>query len=837
MGRRCSLLTAGAFFDPASLGGDSSHICRSLMSAPLGDADALHEAFIEKGQRIVDLSALDQISEHELLGLHGQVCRYRGLVQQPLNTEFYAGAVACPLSCKEPSDHIVWHTSKYRDNLQCCSALNADEARPDGSFPPAAEPCRFAPLTKHTATGSLAASQTQDCNVPVQIWSRWPYRCVLIPGETAWSKLTAQRRADSQQPNVACATGAEKGAHRSQRSSLVDNCTMLVYGPSGGCGSDREESHEKEETSARTPWEPGLLLNDVIDVIGVLSLVPTSADVSGKAETVPGVPVSTDNGAPRGESSGESQGCCTVGGPPLLAEQPTPSGGISIRLHVFSWKRVCFFNPLVDLPLSNGSLGYSEPSLMQTSEDVLSTRDGLVRFLARGVGGDLLAAEYLLLALCCRQAGPVGEEAAAPFSRLRLNLVFDSSDRKPERKGHLPLMKSECGGESCGRFPEETAERLCHVHRECDCVFSAESETVMTILENLVPCVVGVSARPSALARSAMAPKLVLKDDSADDLGRLSRGALQLARGTVVVIDEPEVVSKKTLEDACRRIVTSESGQAEDRKMQELSAKREDVSAPLAGTLDASTSHLEDNQSKEKSNQSAEDTTKKQQEKRVEELKRQAAESLRALETLLADGQVSYDFIFSKHQVVTDTINICTTSTSSVSVFAPFLLQVPVESSTTNIPRASLEAVRDQETDCARAECTRNSTNVNEVCRRRMLVGAASRRGRGVEIPDETRQVMIEDWVRIRQEERSVKSDEFPVWLVLADAMAASFGEGCVPLLRESPVGETTEGSCGQTAGVLKLEHWQRIMELETRRRARLAAKKVSRGDSNSLSH
>ncbi|KYK71510.1 putative alanine racemase [Toxoplasma gondii TgCatPRC2] len=799
-----------------------------------GEAETLRDAFLATGQHVTDLTILGGISEKELFGLNGKVCRYRGLVQQPLNTEFYAGAVPCPRSSKKSPDQVVWHTSKYRDKLQCCSAL--DTVGENGFL--GSDSVDSSEVYSLSATADFPSSSCnsdenkngQRCVLPVQIWNRWPYQCVPVPGETKWCRHLACQRTQSVTGDAGSSTATEtEQADGSPIPAALNECTLLLYSvdreaaASGEC-SDGDNA-EGDDGVQKTSGKPQLLLNDIVDAVGILSVLPTCEE-SAVADTLAGVSSGSSlKYCVKHEMEQETQSRCLCTSTEGTPTQRVASRGVKVRLHVFNWKRVCFFNPAVDRALFHFSLSSSVLESPEATTVTPRKRDSLIRFLSKGLGGDLLAAEYLLLALCCRRMSSTSsaEDEGGPFSRLNLNFVTRPLSQQNATQ-QLQLVKQETTAEKGGHGD------AC---KECHCSFSVQSQMMMEVLDNLVPRLVGLSVRPSSLATSSLTPKLLLDDDSADNLGRLARGVLQLARGTVLVIDEPEVVSKRVINDACRRIVEADS-KCEEREAPISCVKRECADPSVQPNSKAgSTEARQDNGQKER---------KELQAKKLEELNQKAAQNLRALEALVADGEVSYDFIVSRQRVATDTINICmTTSTASSSVFAPHLLPVPVEGTTSNgvgfqhtkedcerdRPDSTVTDVRDDATEetAVHTDVAVELRQEREIRHWRTLIGAASRRELGVDIPDETRQMMIEDWVRVRQEDRSVKSDDFPVWLVLADAMAASFGEGCFPLRHDLHSGSAI-AERGKDVGKLSPEHWHRVMDLETRRRARLAVQK-----------
>lgn len=139
----------------------------------------------------------------------------------------------------------------------------------------------------------------------------------------------------------------------------------------------------------------------------------------------------------------------------------------------------------------------------------------------RAVQGDMVAAEYLLLALFCRR--PVSSTTST-FSRLQLNLITGSmlSETPSNSKTRDKALKQEKGGDAAGDVRLAALENggcisTCGGSVSCACVFSKASAQVMSTLEALVPRLVGVSVRPAALATANLAPKLLLEDETEEE--------------------------------------------------------------------------------------------------------------------------------------------------------------------------------------------------------------------------------------------------------------------------------------------------------------------------------
>lgn len=271
-----------------------------------------------------------------------------------------------------------------------------------------------------------------------------------------------------------------------------------------------------------------------------------------------------------------------------------------------------------------------------------------------------------------------------------------------------------------------------------------------------------------------------------------ARGALQLAHGTVLVIDEPEVVSPQLLERACHQLAVQERPGHMPGKATEISGvvKREDDHRDLS--VGQETPFTKGRGICRGGSPGGEPSEEEKEETRKKVLgMKKAAANLRALESLLAEGHVEYDFVYSKQRIKMDVVPICCTSSSFSSIFSAHLLHLPVGNALkeTNTKREDPQpdlgvgaerAARNTPEVCAgsckashreepgerlmrqepgKAENSQNGPPTEEeLFQWRALIGMASRRVDGVNIDEETRQAMIEDWVQIRQKDRTVKS-------------------------------------------------------------------------------
>eukprot|EP00899_Mesostigma_viride_P012749 jgi/Mesvir1/21475/Mv03928-RA.4 len=336
--------------------------------------------------RIPELNAvsIDRIPANTLV-------RFRGMVQDMFNPEYYAAAYQDPATG-------TWRCTMYRDAL----------AQP---IPPSAK---------------------------TEIRERRPLYCVPIPGESDWSVEAARSAAG----NCSLATGtttagaaANREKRRREDGALADDdvmaeandacCHEADHCHEGGPGEDcsgskrgRGATGDQGQADRRLPaWDknlplPGdartpclvklydegkggdLKLNEIADFIGVLTFDPVLSSHGAAGGELPGL---------QGYDSMEE------------AQAHDPPASLLPRLQCILVRKLSVTN----VP--------SAPLAIPTAEQASALRSQVLAFLTAVCGGDQLAAEYLLLVLVSRV---YGRADPIPLGSLPLNLVL-----KPERLG------------------------------------------------------------------------------------------------------------------------------------------------------------------------------------------------------------------------------------------------------------------------------------------------------------------------------------------------------------------------------------------------------------------
>lgn len=177
----------------------------------------------------------------------------------------------------------------------------------------------------------------------VQIWSRWPYHCVAVPGETPWCTHAATRKITNFS-DADSVVGPKRSGRR------LTKFTIVLYGLSHGEEGEvkREENGTKQEDLR--PSDPGLVLNDLVYAIGILSV---SSRRNGDARRAfPSCSSSLGSSNKSSDTALHEQGkaWCLCEHTQLDEDLGLRADGpLTVRLHVFMWKRLSYFNPAVDL--------------------------------------------------------------------------------------------------------------------------------------------------------------------------------------------------------------------------------------------------------------------------------------------------------------------------------------------------------------------------------------------------------------------------------------------------------------------------------------------------------
>jgi len=350
------------------------------------------------------IPSLNTVSLVEHLPLRSLV-RYRGMVQEIISSEVYAAVL-------QDGNNI--HTLKYRDICMSASPI--------------------------------------DFNAEPSLMNRDVYYCVPLPGETPWAREAALKESSptyNHCPNPGAATtkrGREEDVKDETMASTGRNIDMNVeeVGGRGGDGKkDEDVSMEKsakktamEENKAEMkekkgagnlhynlslPWEEkpqktrcvilknydreqNFLIHDIVEIIGVLHV---------------------DNYEPLPSNS--------------LEDAHTSYYAHIPRLHALSITKLPYYNPapLLQLPPhgGDGAVGLERAVLCEK----------LQQYLATGLGGDMVAAKYMLYGLIQREHKRMDEKVFGCMS-VCFQIEKDNVDRFVDvctslmpRVAHLPM--------------------------------------------------------------------------------------------------------------------------------------------------------------------------------------------------------------------------------------------------------------------------------------------------------------------------------------------------------------------------------------------------------------
>ncbi|XP_050694533.1 mini-chromosome maintenance complex-binding protein-like [Eriocheir sinensis] len=344
--------------------------------------ERIKEHFEEELKQPSVLEKLPWLNECPLHQLRaGQLVRYRCMVQDMLGKEFFSDVYEVTPDGASDGCSSRLLPGRYKDVVQCGPGENIDASGPN--------------------------SQTGD---------RLVYYCVPVPGETDWVKQVYQE----QQPHLAPAS-TSSGSARLKRPAVEDQAESMeteeaegegeerkkVRGEgwgasgSGGAGPTTASTSSTSTTSTTTPElnfpfpgmkgtpalvkiyeEESLTLNQVIEVVAILSVSPHLASSSSPSSSSIGV--EEEGGVIGGDGDMETPG----------GHSASPASLVP-RLHAILARPMAHTNPL--LPADTTT----------TTTITTTTRDTMMKVLVEVCLGDSLAAEHLLCHLLssvyCRQ--------------------------------------------------------------------------------------------------------------------------------------------------------------------------------------------------------------------------------------------------------------------------------------------------------------------------------------------------------------------------------------------------------------------------------------------------
>jgi len=383
--------------------------------------------------------------------------RYRGLVQDIFEPEIYASVLRGRVQDAGQEAQLRMMTTKYRECVDPAIGFELEDMGREG------------------------------------LGQRGTCYCVPLPGESAWSRIATAATGQQAIPVASVTAGAmqKRGRSEDEDVEMVTEepaksrrpCTQgtLVASRTGGSGGGRSAADMAADFGLNfpLPWEQqhgrgastpcivkmydndaeSLRLCETVEVLGVLCINPELT--SFQASPLEGIG---------------------------LGDARQPSSALVPRIHAIHVRRLPFYHPL--LPFSPDWL--SEARLVSVYQRqlgapgaVIAARDAALAQLTNHLGGDALAAEYLLLLTVSRCFGLHGNQ---PLGSWALNIT---------------------------NWPDELST---------NCLSDAVSE--------LVPRSVCLKVSVDTLESRQWRPR---KDF---DANRLVAAQLQLAPGTVLVLDE-----------------------------------------------------------------------------------------------------------------------------------------------------------------------------------------------------------------------------------------------------------------------------------------------------------
>eukprot|EP00743_Colponemidia_sp_Colp-15_P007560 GILK01008173.1.p1 GENE.GILK01008173.1~~GILK01008173.1.p1 ORF type:complete len:668 (+),score=75.35 GILK01008173.1:70-2004(+) len=417
------------------------------------------KAFVEEALNLQDPEAIKQIpslnTRHDLLRPNSLV-RFRCMIQDMFDPEYYVGVY--------------------------------EQISEDGG--------RQLATCKYQETLDLVPGYEANFNSPLcETFERLPLYCVPIPGETHWAKEasyppvhlsptptqrskrpleddTDQSSMDTSTSGTSSEDAASSTSKRFADSTTVASASMSPESTTALAANTR---NFPLPTDLGTPCivkmydlEDQIRLNDIIEVIGVYCVTPSLAatpEANGRSE----------------EAFPEE----------YMAHNPPTS--LVPHLHVLTHRNLGRAHPLVHNGAVSTLFASAQPSFP-------AMRTQIVNVLSRVLGGDMLAAEYVLLNM---------------LSRVTI------------RKEPLVL----------GKFSLNLANFVSLVDNPDPTALSVSAAALFQLVSLLLPKVAGIPLSLPVLNQTVLTPR---KDYT---FNRLTTGALQLTAGTWLLLDETKMAS------------------------------------------------------------------------------------------------------------------------------------------------------------------------------------------------------------------------------------------------------------------------------------------------------
>lgn len=402
---------------------------------------------------------------------HNSVCRYFGMVQEQLD-------YACFVKSYQ-TDDSSWHNVTLKDML-----------------------------TTVNRQWRLDSLEMGDCK---------PFFCVSVPGQSEWVQV------DTGQSMIQAAAGS--GLSHSKRAREDHDIQVERTQDKNVSGNGSKSKHQRLSTAQtaqadateRIRAQPVLLsrqsgclvrlytedielgLHDMVEVVGVYQYDPELAAL--------------DLGSMTLEESEE-----------FATEQPIP--GLAGVLHAITVKKVTPFS----LSRTTPSLGVDE---LQGRAQQL--RAQAIDVLAAPLGGDVLAAEYLLLQLVSRVHHRVSPQVLGVLS---LNLFRPAKDRIISNRAKGP----DSADAGAAHEPAVATSDASRAH------LSPLGAAVKAGIASLVPACVALPLTVTMLNKSPLQPH-----KGSDD--HVVTTALQLASHTQLLLDETDMQQGQLTDVGCKNII------------------------------------------------------------------------------------------------------------------------------------------------------------------------------------------------------------------------------------------------------------------------------------------
>ncbi|KAL4515627.1 hypothetical protein Ndes2437B_g07058 [Nannochloris sp. 'desiccata'] len=358
----------------------------------------------------------------------------------------------------------------------------------------------------HTARFQDEIEEQVTSEAEVRYGDRRPYIIIPVPGESSWISDAAYKEAETSLAATGtnpAATTANAAAKR-PREDVADDISMSMMVTDATIEADGEaivDSAASQEAARACmvylySSDENIKLNDIVEVVGIVSRAPELA------------------AAHLGAAAAFSEPGSLLDQEMLAAHPPTSQVP---RIHAILANKE---DPCNISTITTAATNTTAPEEEETV-DMAAARARVLGFLSMVLGGDNLAAEYLLLQLVASVHHRSNDGAVGIFP---LNIT------------------------ACPAVPEVNNTTTDTVKTGNTTTMSPLGEAITAALDSLVPRCLPLPLTLEKLNTASWVPRRGAEDSL------MSSGALQIAAGTQLVVDETVLQSGQLNENGLRNL-------------------------------------------------------------------------------------------------------------------------------------------------------------------------------------------------------------------------------------------------------------------------------------------